>query len=283
MNKKLSLLATAFLLGNLLHAFDVDMSVGMHDFVVSNIVNDTPDDGIKSGTSHTVGLNIGIVAKHTTPSDINFLAKAEAFWDNDRDHLDPDHIPVWFAFLFEVDGKIYKMNENNQFKWYVLMDNKQNTVSCIEREVRQHVGVGYELVRERLRFDLNAYLGFYYIEFDDDTPVARGYTRQDTDDGEASNVFEVKLAYDFTNSFSISGYAKQYSANTGTESLERDYSLLLVYKNAPFLAEKSRLNFEIKHVRYNLDRFFRNPPGIPIVPFDNDTLIQANAIIPLNY
>ncbi len=283
MKKKLSFFASALLLSGSLFAFDVDMSVGAHDFVVSDIVDDTPKDGISSGTSHTLGVNIGIIARHTTPSKINFLAKAEAFLDNDNDHLDPDHIPVWFVFLFEADGNLYDVNENNRFKWYVLMDNKQNTVSCIEREVRQHVGIGYEFATQRVKLDLNAYLGFYYIEFDDDTPVARGYTRQDTDDGEASNVFELKMAYDFTKNFSLSAYAKQYSANTGMENLETDYELLAVYKNAPFLVENSSLNFEIKHSRYNLDRFFKNPPGIAILPFDNDTLIQASVSIPLDY
>jgi len=255
----------------------------VHDFVVADIVNDSPDDGIKSGTSHTLGLNIGLIARHTTSSDIHFLAKAEVFLDRDKDHLDSDHIPVWFAFSFDVYGDMYRIDEQNQFKWYVAMDNKQNTVSCIERQVRQHVGVGYEFNSDAFTFDVNAYAGFYYIEFDDDTPVARGYTRQDTDDGEASNVFEIKIKYDFSKNFACSGYAKQYSANTGMENLERDYEILMVYKNASFLLEHSRLNFEIKHAKYSLERFFKNPPGIPILPFDNDTLFQASVTIPLNY
>ena len=145
------------------------------------------------------------------------------------------------------------------------------------------MGIGYEFGSGGFRFDANAYAGFYYIEFDDDTPVARGYTRQDTDDGEASHILEVKMAYRVNESFSLSGYAKQYAANTGAENLERNYEVLLVYKNAPFLVQNSTLNFEIKHCRYNLERFFKNPPGIPILPFDNDTLVQASVTIPLNY
>lgn len=281
--KKTLLFAISMFLVHSLHAFDVDASVGVHDFVVTDIVDDSPSDGIESGTSHTLGLNIGIVARHTTQSDIHFLAKVEAFLDRDKDHLDPDHIPVWFAFLLDVDGEIYQIDKNAQLKWYVLMDNKQNTVSCIERQVRQHVGVGYEFNSGRFTFDVNAYAGFYYIEFDDDTPVARGYTRQDTDDGEASHIFEMQMAYSFSKNLSLSGYAKQYAANTGGDNLERDYELLVVYKNAPYLVQNGTLNFEIKHSKYDLERFFKNPPGIPILPFDNDTLIQASVTIPLNY
>ena len=283
MIKKILLLISVLLVSNSLSAFDIDLSVGTHDFVVSNIVNDTSNDGISAGTSHTLGLNIGIIAKHTTPSNIHMMAKAEAFWDRDKDHLDPDHIPIWFAFMFSADGIMYKINNHNHLKWYVLMDNKQNTVSCIERQVRQHIGTGYEFHHNDLTVDLNAYMGFYYIEIDDDTPVARGYTRQDTDDGEASNAFEVKMAYNFSKNFILSGYVKQYSSNAGMEELERDYGLLAVYKNSDFFIANSSLNFEIKHSKYNLDRFFRNPPGIPILPFDNNTLIQASVTIPLNY
>ncbi len=282
--KKIVLLFMSLLslLGSL-WALEVDASVGVHDFVVADIKNDSSNDGIESGTSHTLGLNVGIIARHTTSSNIHFLAKAEAFLDRDKDHLDPDHIPVWFAFLLDVDGEVYKIDQNNHFKWYVLMDNKQNTVSCIERQVRQHVGIGYEFSSGGFRFDANAYAGFYYIEFDDDTPVARGYTRQDTDDGEASHIFEAQMAYRFSKNLAFSGYAKQYAANTGGDNLERDYGLLVVYRNASFLVDNSTLNFEIKHSKYDLERFYKNPPGIPILPFDNDTLLQASVTIPLNY
>ena len=126
-------------------------------------------------------------------------------------------------------------------------------------------------------------MGFYYIEIDDDTPVARGYSRQDTDDGEASNLFELKMAYKFSKDLQLSGYARQYSANMGMENLERNYELLVAYRGFDYLSEKSTLNFEVKHTEYNLERFLKNPPAIPILPFDNETLIQATLTLPLNY
>ena len=281
--KKTVILISTLLMSNSLNAFDIDLSVGAHDFIVANIVDDTPNDGISAGTSHTLGLNVGIIAKHTTPSNIHLTAKAEAFLDRDKDHLDPDHIPIWFTFLFDVNGPMYQINNYSHLKWYVLMDNKQNTVSCIERQVRQHIGAGYEFKYNDFEFDANVYMGFYYIEIDDDTPAARGYTRQDTDDGEASNILEMKMAYKFSKNFTLSGCAKQYSANTRMQNLERDYELLVKYKNPDFLTQNSSLNFKIQHSNYNLDRFFRNPPGIAILPFDNDTLIQASITLPLHY
>ena len=280
--KILSLL-TYTLLASSLNAMSFEASVGTHDFIVSDIKDDTPNDGIDSGTSHTLGLNAAIYVKHTTKSGINLVAKAEAFLDNDKDHLDPDHIPVWFDFLVDIDGVIHRLNDNNLFKWYLLMDNKQNTVSCIEREVRQHLGVGYEYINGGLTLDVNAYSGFYYIEIDDDTPVARGYTRQQMDDGEASNMLQFTVAYQFDKHWLASFDARTYNANAGMENLENNFEFDLKYSGAYILTEGSTLNLKIKHVKYDLDRFYVSSTGLPILPFDNDTLVQAYVTLPIEF
>ena len=286
MNKKFVVsIALAFgIFTSTLQAVEYNLSVGLHDFVVSDIKNDVAADGIDSGTSHTLGINTAIYVKHTTPSGIKMLAKAEAFLDRDKDHLDADHYPVWFDFLITLDGKIYKINDNNSITWHVLMDNKQNTVSCIEREVRQHIGAGYEYTKGGLRLEASGYVGFYYIEIDDDTPSARGYTRQDTDDGEASNVFSLEGDYKFNADWSLSGYARNYAANAGFETLEKDYELRLTYAGAvDTFGKGSTLNLKIKHSAYDFGRFYRPSVGVPILPFDNDTLIQAYVTVPLHF
>jgi len=280
---KVSLLLSSLLLSTAINAFDFEASVGVHDFMVSDIKGDVPKDGISAGTSHTLGVNAAIYVKHQTASKINFLAKAEAFLDRDKDHLDPDHIPVWFDFLLDIDGPMYTINDKSALKWYILMDNRQNTVSCIEREVRQHLGLGYEYKSGGFRFDFNLYAGFYYIEIDDDTPVARGYMRQDTDDGEASNVVEFEAAYDFSKNWSIYGNLKRYAANTGMENLEDNAEIRLKYSGSNFLTDGATLNLKVKYVQYNFDRFYRADVGVPILPFDNDTLIQAYVTVPIAF
>ena len=264
-----------------LSAVEYDLSVGMHDFVVQNIVNDVAADGINTGTSHTLGLNGAIYVKHETDAGIKILAKAEVFFDYDTDHLDPDHIPIWFDFLIDVHGPLYKINSTNQLKWYILMDNRQNTVSCIEREVRQHIGLGYETILSKLTLDTNIYTGFYYIEMDDDTPVARGYTRQNTDDGEASLVVELNAKYNFTQDLSLILNAKRYTATGGFEALEDNLEALFTYKNSSLFGDKTALHFKAKYVKYDLSRFYLPSIGVPILPFDNDMLIQAYVTFPL--
>jgi len=279
-----SAIAAMVLLGSTssLSAVDWGMTAGAHDFVVSGIVNDDPTDGISAGDSHTLGLNVGMYVEHTTNYGIYMGAKAEAFVDYDKDELDPDHFPVWFKFLVDVNGPMIKFNENHMFKWYVLVDNRQNTVSCIEREVRQHFGVGYDFKAGGFQLDLNAYAGFYYIEIDDDTPESRDYDETQTDDGEASNLLELEMSYTFNNNWYLYGGVRNYAANKRFKALETDYQAVLSYKT-DWWGKGTSLNLNVEYNDYDLTRFTQDnaqTQGRPILPFDNDMLIQAYVTIP---
>ena len=281
MNIKKILLFIAFVTTSL-NAYNFEATLGIHDFMVRDIKTNNLPSHIKDGTSHTLGGNIGIVLRHQTKNGINIYAKAETFVDNDKDKLDNDHIPIWFDFVVDIDGIISKYNQNNEFKWYVYLDNRQNTVSCIEREVRQHLGVGWRYFNRNFEFALKGYLGFYYIEIDDDTPVSRGYNRMDLDNGEASNVLEAKIAYQITKDFNIMAKAKRYSANAGFKEMESDYEVRMRYENIDFLTDGASINFLVKYAKYNFDDF-NEGHTLPILPWDNDTLIQTFVSFPVNF
>jgi len=281
---KLATLLSLLLMSSSASALEWGVTTGVQNFVVLDVVNDYYADGLNAGDSYTPGVSIGMYLKHTNEYGINFLARGEAFVDYDTDHLDPDHIPVWFKFVVGVNGPMITLNANHSFRWYVVMDNKQNTVSCIEREVRQNYGVGYDLKVGGFSLDLNAYLGFYYIELDDDTPVNRGYTRAQTDDGEASHLLEAVLSYRLNKNWSIRGSYKNYRANAGSEKLETDYAALMSYES-DWWGEGSSLNLNIEYNDYDFSRFSidnSDTLGRPIVPFENDMLIQAYLTIPFN-
>ena len=264
-----------------LNAFGFEGSIGVHDMVVPNIVNDTPNDGIEGGTSHTLGIDGGIWVKHQAPW-ANLSAKLEVFVDHDKDKLDPDHIPVWFDAFIDIDAEAWSIDEHNRFQWFVLLDNKQNTVSGIERQVRQHVGAGYNYHNDRFSLEANGYVGFYFIEFDDDTPVNRGYTRGvGLDIGEASHVLELQAHYDFTSDVHLFAGAKRYAANTGAELLQNEMQMRISFASKHLFTQGGSWNLQVKYAHYNLDHFYNPIVGRPILPFDEDILMQAYVKFPL--
>ena len=265
-----------------LFGYNFETTFGAHDFIVNDIKTNGVPAHIDDGTSHTFGANVGIVVKHKTKSNINLYAKAEVLIDIDTDKLDKDHIPIWFDFIVDVDGDISKINDYNFIKWYVYLDDKQNTVSCIERQIRQHLGLGWQFNNQKLMFALNAYTGFYYIELDDDTPRERGYDRMDLDNGESSSLLEAEASYNFTNDFSIYASASRYSAHAGFSELETDFKMLLTYKTKDFIAEGTTLNLLLKRNNYNFNDF-NEGHDLSILPWDNDSLVQCFISIPTDF
>jgi hypothetical protein len=263
-----------------LYGFEYKMSAGLHDFMVVDIQTDGIPVDIDDGVSHTFGANLGFWLYHTTDSNINILAKAEVLFDIDLDKLDDDHIPIWFDNVIDIDGNIYTINNYNTIKWYLYLDDKENTVSCIERELRQHAGIGWEFKKSNFFLALNVYGGFYYIEIDDDTPEDRNYDRMDLDNGEESNVLEAEISYNLSKKTSIYFNTKRYSTNAGFSELETDYKFLLSYKT-DIIRKGSVLNFLAKYNKYNFDDF-NEGHQFDILPWDSDILIQTYILIPMD-
>ena len=49
--------------------------------------------------SHTLGAHAGFFVEHVTESNISWKGNIDIFIDDDKDKLDPDHIPIWFQPL----------------------------------------------------------------------------------------------------------------------------------------------------------------------------------------
>ena len=274
---KYILLGASLFITNSVNAVSYKLSFGIHDLMVQNIKDDGGLGHIKSGTSHTLGINSAFIIDHQTQNNIKLFAKAEILLEYNKDQLDADHIPLWERYLLKGDGRISQLNKNNQAKWFVFIDLKQNTVSGIEKEVRQFTGIGWQYSQNNFEFETNAYIGFYFIEIDDDTPVMRGYSRNELDDGESANLLEVKGKYTINNNLHFLLRGRYFSANMGFEPLESNIDFSLVYDN--FLQKNKTLNFKVNYVKYDFDRF--NTKSLDQLPWDNDTLIQLNISMPI--
>src|SRR4051812_37794405 len=65
-------------------ADDWRYSIGVHDFIVSDV------------DSQTYGINAGVSIDKRTDGGRHVFGSFDIFLDYDSDHLDNDHIPIWW-------------------------------------------------------------------------------------------------------------------------------------------------------------------------------------------
>jgi len=277
MNKAANFIFLSSLLCSTAHAADLGLSIGLHDMVVANI-QDTPFNG---GDSHTFGGNIGAFVDHTTSTGIVLKGDAVIFADLDRDHLDPDHIPVWWTIHAYANGPIVTFNDHLTFQWLLQLANKQNTVSGIEREQKQEYGLGLDYT-DKHHFHLAAhfYGGFFYRELDDDAPAKYGYERRDL--GYGSSIMSLKLegSYTFAETFTLGGHLQSWKSLGIGSSVVESEAVLNTYVNLDSMRKNSTLNLDVTYTKYNMDVYYRPDLGVPAVPWDNDTLVRLYMTIP---
>lgn len=97
--------------------------------------------------------------------------------------------------------------------------------------------------KNKFEFGANAYLGFYFIEIDDDTPVNSDYKKGELDDGESANLFELTSKYQYSDNVSMSLKGRYFSSNTGLPPSEQNIDFSLTYDK--FLDKDMALNFKI--------------------------------------
>jgi len=259
------------------YATEWGITFGAHDFVVSDINTPAFNYG---DNSHTLGVNGGIFAEHLTESDILLKGNADIFLDLDRDKLDPDHLPIWYKIHLLANGALYHFSPGFGLHWLVDFRIKENTVNGIEKDMKQFFGVNVAYDNSVFHLALNGYGGFYYLEIDDDVPAQYGYERRDL--GNATNAVSVLLesSVRFGRSFQLFGSAQNWSSvNSQSGWLQNQYIVLLRYHSGNWIDESS-LNLKIEHTKYNLDPYYRPELGAPILPWDNDTLVQGYMSIP---
>lgn len=276
MNKLAISLVLPTLLTSTIYAAELGLNFGAHDTMVSNI-NDEPFNG--SG-SHTFGANVGAFVHHKTAEGIVLKGDVVIYLDRDKDHLDPDHIPVWWIIHLDGDGPIYNFNTSWGLRWLLQLANKQNTVSGIEREQKQNYGIGLDYNTAAAHFAANIYGGFFYRELDDDAPSKYGYDRRDL--GYGSSVYSIQLegSYTFAKTVTLGGHVQSWkSLGVGAAVVESEAVLNIIY-HADALIKQSSFNLDITYTNYNMDVYYRKDLGVPALPWDNDTLMRAYMSIP---
>lgn len=228
--------------------------------------------------SHTFGVNVSAAMERTLRSGTHLSMDGDMFLDFDQDHLDPDHIPVWWQLHFGLAGPIMESATPGAWhlSWVADANTRVNTVSSVEREIRAVAGLAYGANLGPLSLEGRLGGGYFFLEIDDDVPVPRGYARDDLRN--TTWVFSPALEAKWTVSphFKLLGRAQEW--HDGDTWLETKYLAALDWD----LSEKipgAALEFSVEFTRYNIAVYHPagSPPGyLPVLPWDDDRLFKLS-------
>lgn len=239
--------------------------LGIHDFVVDE------------ENSHTFGANMSLSIAHRTAADIQLSALLDIYLDVDVDDLDPDHIPVWFKSDSAAIGELYRFAPVFFLGWQVDLQGKRNTVSSVEKQLKLFPALTANYQGKLTQAQLKAGAGYYFLEIDDDVPKNRGYDRDDLGNKEFAYTLMGSFGADVTPKLHMSFAAQTW--HDGDAWLEDQYRFDLTYQT-DFWAEHSQWVLNVEHTQYNLDHYAKSDMDLPILPWDDDTLVRLSLMVP---
>lgn len=268
-NKKIVTRFACFVFGLTIINLDASASnkyltYGAHDLIVS------------SESSHTFGVDIGIIGEGVTDSGVLLNGSFTMLLDDDKDKLDPDHVPIWFKTNAQAKKEIYQLSPTIGFDWLTRFDGSSNTVSAVEDQVKLFTGIGAEYETSDINLGLKALAGYYYLEIDDDVPRIYGYDRSNLQNN--TGAYSLMVDTEIKLSPNIKAYARIQQWNNGIIWLENQHELLLSYDSNEWI-KGSTLSIGEKHTQYNLAAY-QKPGFAPILPWDNHTIVRAYITVP---
>jgi hypothetical protein len=236
---------------------DWQYSIGVHDFVVPEADSDT------------FGIDGRATYDERTSSGRHYFGSADVFVDRDQDHLDPDHIPVWWQLHAGTDGDLWRSGAAH-IGWTADIHTRMNTVSSIERRITARPALVLAEDGERFDAALKAGAGWFFLEIDDDVPKTRGYERGDFRNNELAYSLAADATLRLGKAWSASGQAQGLWSSQ--QWLQTEYKAALRF-DAGSWHEGSELVLDADYNTYNLDPYTRS--GLPsILPWDHDVMFR---------
>ena len=190
-------------------------TVGLHDTIVSDV------------DSHTFGINGTAHYERTVASGVRLIGEFELFVDRDKDHLDPDHIPVWWKLNFEATNRLAQVSPKASLEWLFEIRTKTNTVTSIERQLKAMPGIRLNYESGSFNASVKGSAGWHFQEIDDDVPKERGYTRDDIRN--STGAFSVMADASIAIGKSSRLYASAQQWHDGDTWLDNQYTASLQY------------------------------------------------------
>jgi hypothetical protein len=215
----------------------------------------------------------GLKGQYVTAGGTQLKLLVSAIVDLDTDHLDSDHIPVWFKSYLKADKEFFTLSPNIRLLGTGDFEHKMNTVSSIEQSADLMAGLKLRYQTARVELFAKFGAGGYYLEIDDDLPEEYSdYRREDLSSAEFAWFQEYKARFYLTEKFCVSASYKDFR-NPDFGSLESRTELKLAYHFDP----ARQFVLKAEKTSYNLDQFERSAGdnGLDVLPFDEDTYYQA--------
>jgi hypothetical protein len=242
-------------------------AMGLHDFIVPDVDSDT------------FGIEAAVAVDKRTDSGAHYFGSFDLFVDRDQDHLDSDHIPVWWMLHLGTDGRWLPLGTKGYVGWTADVNTRMNTVSSIERQIKAlpAIVLGYD--GDAVQASLKAGYGYFFQEIDDDAPKERGFTREGMRHTTGAESYAATASARLGGGWRISGSAQEW--RDGSEWLETEYDAALHLDVSPwFKAKGSELVLSAEIHEYNLDPYPHSAAGDPVLGWNDDLMIRLSYSVP---
>jgi hypothetical protein len=235
-------------------------SLGVHDMVVNDV------------DSSTWGIGGHAEVDDVTDAGKHRYASFDVYLDHDEDHLDPDHIPVWWETNLGIDSELWKGSRQMYFGWLVEFDSRMNTVSSIERQVHLLPAVAVGFAGNAAHASLEAGIGYNFLEVDDDAPRLRGYDRTSLRQTTSAEAVAVDATFKIGNSWEVFGHGEEW--HDSDDWIQTQY-VAGFHVAAERWGKGSQVGFSVEFNEYNLDRY--SSPGLaPVLAWDDDLFYKVD-------
>jgi hypothetical protein len=234
--------------------------IGVQDFSVADV------------DSHTYGLSGRIAVDTQTKSGQHLVGSLDLFYDHDKDHLDPDHIPIRWDVHLGTDKELWQ-GARLHFGWTADANTRMNTVSSIEREITALPAIVGWYDGSYVRASLKAGAGWFLLEIDDDAPRLRGYDREDLRNSTLGYTGAADLTIKIGSCCKILGQIQQW--------WDSDVWLQIQYGaafrvNLDSMTKGGELVLSAEAYEYNLDPYQRPDLAIPVLGWNDDLLVRLS-------
>jgi len=241
-------------------AADWTYVLGQHSMVVRDV------------SSSTYGLTGHAEVDDVTPKGRHRFGSFDVYLDNDEDHLDPDHIPVWWQTDLGIDAKFFQGSRKMFVGWAVTQDTRMNTVSSIERQIHLLPAVEAGFAGDAVRAAVKTGIGYNFIEIDDDAPRLRGYDRTNLRQTTSAGAVAADLTFRAGSSWQVFGHGEEW--RDADDWIQTQFATgFRVATNG--LAKGSQIAFSAEYNEYNLERW--QLPGLPtVLGWDDDLMYRLD-------